>query len=107
MCVYIVPKVSLSLSRPTHSGVKLPRSALKYFLKHLHSQIQRNDPEGVFAEPVTDDIAPGYSSIIKQSMDLLTIGNKIDNNTYSTVDEFKVCLTYMHIEYMYMWKLSP
>ena len=83
-------------SRAPHGGVKLPRSALKYFLKHLHNQIQRNDTEGVFAEPVTDDIAPGYSSIIKQSMDLLTIGSKIDSNTYSTVDEFKVCFMYMY-----------
>lgn len=87
-------------------GVKLPRSALRFFLKHLHRQIQRNDPEGVFAEPVTDDIAPGYSSIIKRSMDLQTIGAKIDSNSYSTVDEFKVYISYIpklppH-NYMYM-----
>ena len=50
----------------------------------------RRDADGVFAEPVTDDIAPGYSSIIKQPMDLLTMASKLDNNQYSSVKEFKV-----------------
>lgn len=50
----------------------------------------RRDTDGVFAEPVTDDIAPGYSSIIKQPMDLLTVASKLENNQYSSVKEFKV-----------------
>ena len=41
-------------------------------------------------EPVTDDIAPGYSAIIKCPMDLTSIGNKIDNSLYPSVKEFKV-----------------
>jgi bromodomain-containing protein 7/9 len=44
----------------------------------------------VFAEPVTDEIAPGYSKIIKNPMDCYTMRLKIENNEYLTVKEFKV-----------------
>ena len=49
----------------------------------------RRDPDGIFAEPVTDDIAPGYSSLISIPMDLSTIGTKIEMGQYSSVGEFK------------------
>ena len=71
-------------------GTRLPPNALKYFLRHLHNQLCRNDPEGVFGEPVTDEIAPGYSAIIKQPMDLQTMMNKVELNEYPSVNEFKV-----------------
>ena len=87
------PSSTCSSSQLT--GLKLPRTALKLFLRHLHSQICRNDPEGVFTEPVTDEIAPGYSQIIKQPMDLQTMGHKIENSEYPTVKEFKVQLVNM------------
>lgn len=38
---------------------------------------------------MTDDIAPGYSSLISIPMDLSTIGTKIDMGQYSSVGEFK------------------
>ena len=59
----------------------------------------RRDPEGIFAEPVTDSIAPGYSSIIKHPMDLTTMSSKLENNMYTSLTEFKVSLTcvYMHV----------
>ena len=49
----------------------------------------RRDPDGIFAEPVTDDIAPGYSSLISIPMDLATIATKIEMGQYSSVSEFK------------------
>ena len=52
----------------------------------------RRDPDGVFNEPVTDDIAPGYTSIIKQPMDLQTMSGKIEGNEYPSVKEFKVSI---------------
>ena len=82
------PSSSTSSRRPT---MRLPRGALKFFLRHLLTLIQRKDVEGIFGEPVTDDIAPGYSSIIKQPMDLLTMSDKIENNEYSSVKDFTVC----------------
>lgn len=53
----------------------------------------RKDPHGFFAFPVTDAIAPGYSSIIKHPMDFSTMSDRIKNNEYNTVTEFKVRTT--------------
>ncbi|KAM6910232.1 bromodomain-containing protein 9 [Xenentodon cancila] len=63
-----------------------PRQQL---LEHFLRQLQRKDPHGFFAFPVTDAIAPGYSSIIKHPMDFSTMKDKIRNNEYNTVTEFK------------------
>ncbi|KAL5467416.1 hypothetical protein EMCRGX_G031636 [Ephydatia muelleri] len=68
---------------------KLSTDVLKAFLKDLHQQIAKRDPEGIFAEPVTDDIAPGYSAIISHPLDLKTILKKIETNQYSSVNEFR------------------
>ena len=43
----------------------------------------------MFAEPVTDDIAPGYSALIKHPMDLKAMAGKLVSHAYSSVEEFK------------------
>ncbi|XP_063054939.1 bromodomain-containing protein 9 isoform X2 [Engraulis encrasicolus] len=58
-------------------------------LEHFIRQLQRKDPNGFFAFPVTDVIAPGYSTIIKHPMDFSTMKDKIAANEYKTVTEFK------------------
>ncbi|XP_047454967.1 bromodomain-containing protein 9 isoform X2 [Mugil cephalus] len=63
-----------------------PRQQL---LEHFLRQLQRKDPHGFFSFPVTDAIAPGYSMIIKHPMDFSTMKDKIRNNEYNTVTEFK------------------
>ncbi|KAI1886209.1 hypothetical protein AGOR_G00211640 [Albula goreensis] len=63
-----------------------PRQQL---LEHFLRQLQRKDPHGFFAWPVTDAIAPGYSMIIKHPMDFSTMKDKITTNEYKTVTEFK------------------
>ncbi|KAG7469726.1 hypothetical protein MATL_G00131980 [Megalops atlanticus] len=63
-----------------------PRQQL---LEHFLRQLQRKDPHGFFAFPVTDAIAPGYSMIIKHPMDFSTMKDKITTNEYKTVTEFK------------------
>ncbi|XP_016893671.1 bromodomain-containing protein 9 isoform X2 [Cynoglossus semilaevis] len=63
-----------------------PRQQL---LEHFLRQLQRKDPHGFFSFPVTDAIAPGYSVIIKHPMDFSTMKDKIRNNDYNTVTEFK------------------
>jgi bromodomain-containing protein 7/9 len=78
-----------STTSSARNSVCFPRTALKFFLRHLLNQICRSDPERVFAEPVTDEIAPGYSKIIKNPMDCYTMRLKIENNEYLTVKEFK------------------
>ncbi|MBN3281280.1 BRD9 protein, partial [Polyodon spathula] len=62
---------------------------IQQLLEHFLRQLQRKDPHGFFAFPVTDAIAPGYSMIIKHPMDFGTIKYKIEINDYKSVTEFK------------------
>lgn len=63
---------------------------IQQLLEHFLRQLQRKDPHGFFAFPVTDAIAPGYSMIIKHPMDFGTMKDKIIANEYKSVTEFKV-----------------
>ncbi|XP_033292533.1 bromodomain-containing protein 9 isoform X2 [Orcinus orca] len=62
---------------------------IQQLLEHFLRQLQRKDPHGFFAFPVTDAIAPGYSMIIKHPMDFGTMRDKIVANEYKSVTEFK------------------
>uniref|UniRef100_A0A4W3K9K5 Bromodomain-containing protein 9 n=1 Tax=Callorhinchus milii TaxID=7868 RepID=A0A4W3K9K5_CALMI len=62
---------------------------LQQLLEHFLRQLQRKDPHGFFAFPVTDSIAPGYSMIIKHPMDFSTMKDKILTNDYNSITEFK------------------
>ncbi|KAM5264890.1 bromodomain-containing protein 9 isoform 3-T3 [Ctenodactylus gundi] len=62
---------------------------IQQLLEHFLRQLQRKDPHGFFAFPVTDAIAPGYSMIIKYPMDFGTMKDKIVANEYKSVTEFK------------------
>uniref|UniRef100_A0A672J747 Bromodomain-containing protein 9 n=1 Tax=Salarias fasciatus TaxID=181472 RepID=A0A672J747_SALFA len=72
--------------RTQQENESTPRQQL---LEHFLRQLQRKDPHGFFSLPVTDAIAPGYSVIIKHPMDFSTMKDKIRNNEYNTVTEFK------------------
>ena len=52
--------------------------------------LEKKDAQQFFAWPVTDKIAPGYSSIIKQPMDFSTIKSRIENESYTSLSEFAV-----------------
>ena len=43
----------------------------------------------LFVNPVTDEIAPGYSVVIKRPIDLKTIKSKVDNGQISNTAEFQ------------------
>lgn len=62
---------------------------LKQMLNHLLKILQNKDVNGFFAFPVTDSIAPGYSSIIHHPMDFSTMAAKIEACEYVTVMDFK------------------
>ena len=60
------------------------------FLPELFLYFFSKDVNGFFAFPVTDSIAPGYSSIIHSPMDFSTMESKIEKNEYHNVMEYKV-----------------
>lgn len=66
------------------------RPALQKLLELLLPNLERKDPRQFFAWPVTDSIAPGYSSIIVKPMDFSTMKQKIEENQYTTLQEFTV-----------------
>ncbi|CAH0549364.1 unnamed protein product [Brassicogethes aeneus] len=57
-------------------------------LEHLLGLLEKKDPQQFFAWPVTDNIAPGYSTIITQPMDFSTMRSKIEENEYTYLNEF-------------------
>lgn len=52
--------------------------------------LHRKDPSAFFSFPVTDLVAPGYSSIIKRPMDFSTMKDKVKNDYYHSLDELMV-----------------
>lgn len=63
--------------------MKQSKSTLGKILDHILRSLEKRDPHQFFAWPVTDDIAPGYSTIIDKPMDFSTIRQKIDDNEYN------------------------
>ncbi|XP_054893010.1 bromodomain-containing protein 7 isoform X2 [Poeciliopsis prolifica] len=66
------------------------QTPLQEALNQLIRQLQRKDPNAFFAFPVTDLIAPGYTSIIKRPMDFSTMKDKVKKEFYQSLDELKV-----------------
>eukprot|EP00058_Branchiostoma_floridae_P019451 XP_002604941.1 hypothetical protein BRAFLDRAFT_217101 [Branchiostoma floridae] len=56
--------------------------------KQINS-LYRKDVNLFFAWPVTDAIAPGYSQIILRPMDFSTMKEKLDNDEYNSIEEFR------------------
>lgn len=64
--------------------------------------MKESDPQSLFLNPVTDEIAPGYSKIIKKPMSISNMESKIENNTYTSIEDwsadvklmFKNCVDY-------------
>ncbi|KAM3823092.1 bromodomain-containing protein 9 isoform 3-T3 [Vipera latastei] len=75
--------------RACRTQPKNESTPIQQLLEHFLRQLQRKDPHGFFAFPVTDAIAPGYSMIIKHPMDFGTMKEKIVANEYKSVTEFK------------------
>ena len=77
------------------------RQLNRFILAGLAS-MKECDPQNLFLNPVTDQIAPGYSAIIKQPMSIITMEHKLKQNQYRSVTEwendvtlmFKNCINY-------------
>lgn len=66
------------------------QTPLQEALNQLIRQLQRKDPSAFFSFPVTDLIAPGYSSVIRRPMDFSTMKDKVKKECYQSLDELKV-----------------
>ncbi|XP_014271236.1 bromodomain-containing protein 7 [Halyomorpha halys] len=67
---------------------KQNKTPLQRLLDYLQQQLEDKDNLQVFAWPVTDQIAPGYSKVIKIPMDFSTMRQKIEDNAYSTLNGY-------------------
>lgn len=75
-------------SLPSRKTNKDSVQALQSLVENLCLMMEKKDPQQFFAHPVSDAIAPGYSSIIKRPMDFATVKEKIENSEYRSVPEF-------------------
>lgn len=89
--------------------LKQSKSPLSKLLDHLLRALEKKDPHQFFAWPVTNDIAPGYSTIITNPMDFLTVRQKVEDCMYTTMqefgDDFKLmcenAIKYNHVDTVY------
>ncbi|KAG8572271.1 hypothetical protein GDO81_011997 [Engystomops pustulosus] len=94
---YFEPEKRVEVETPTDRPVRACRThpaenestPIQQLLEYFLRQLQRKDPHGFFAFPVTDQIAPGYFMIIKHPMDFSTMKEKIAANEYKSITEFK------------------
>ncbi|CAF0981682.1 unnamed protein product [Didymodactylos carnosus] len=59
-------------------------------LEYIYRILSRKDKEGFFQFPVTDQLAPGYSQIIRRPMDFSTLKKKIHQEDYQTIMDFRL-----------------
>lgn len=69
----------------SQSGAQPPS---KQELSRLLSRLVEKDTMGLFHKPVTEDVAPGYFSIIKTPMDLSTMRQKLESGAYKEWSSF-------------------
>jgi Bromodomain len=77
---------SFSFSAPISSAAK---RQLNRILTSAMSAMKMSDPQSLFLNDVTDEIAPGYSKIIKKPMCISAMEKKVSKNAYETLVEFE------------------
>mmetsp|Transcript_26009 Transcript_26009/g.39937 ORF Transcript_26009/g.39937 Transcript_26009/m.39937 type:complete len:1041 (-) Transcript_26009:87-3209(-) len=87
---------------PKQDHVNFVKNLLKQIITEALSAMKKADPQHLFENPVTDEIAPGYSNVIKKPMCIKTIERKLKASRYSSISEwdndvqliFRNCITY-------------
>ena len=82
-----IPSPPKSPQRVSYNSA--PKHVYHNLFTYMLRQLEKRDPNAFFAWPVTDLIAPGYSTIIKTPMDFYTIRKRIEQRYYDTIDDFK------------------
>ena len=94
---------------PRTSGSKTPQNSLGKVLEYLLVMLEKKDVNNFFANPVSDTLAPGYSTIIKEPMDFSTMREMIEEGKFKTLSQFRTsfdlicnnCMTYNGPETVY------
>lgn len=78
-----------------------PLTPVQKIMNDIHKKLVQKDKLHIFAQPVTEDIAPRYFEVVSQPMDLSTIKQKIHDESYQLTDfqddvflMIKNCMTY-------------
>lgn len=75
--------LTVRLPKPVPARRPPPRPSPKDY-EAVVDKLQKKDVYMIFAEPVTEEVAPGYFSIIKEPMDFATIRKKVNAETYDS-----------------------
>ncbi|KAI8093489.1 uncharacterized protein BX664DRAFT_278497 [Halteromyces radiatus] len=73
----------------TQTGSKDHKKDLKSTCLKLWETLSKRDAYGFFLEPVNTKIVRDYLSVIKRPMDFSTLRQKIENDKYKTMDDFR------------------
>ena len=64
-------------------------TSLGKVLEYLLVMLEKKDINNFFSNPVTDTIAPGYSTMIKEPMDFSTMREMIEEGKFKTLSQFR------------------
>ena len=81
-------KAKISITKVSKEDREFSLSLIKTVLIAAIDAMQEADPQQLFLNPVTDDIAPGYSRVISKPMCILNIQKKIDSLQYVRLEDF-------------------
>jgi nickel-dependent lactate racemase len=83
-----------STDTPVESMESVISSATQRQLNHIVTgciaEMKDVDQRQLFLKPVTDDIAPGYSRVIRRPMCIKTMEEKVEKDVYKSVDDFRL-----------------
>ncbi|KAI8334582.1 hypothetical protein BC941DRAFT_472515 [Chlamydoabsidia padenii] len=75
--------------RYQHGTTKDYKKELKNSCMKLWDTLSKRDDYGFFLEPVNTKLVRDYLTVIKRPMDFSTLRRKIENDSYSTMDDFR------------------
>jgi len=84
-----LPKSAIPIKKSNAPAQRLPLTPLMKVLNELWKKVSQKDVNRIFAQPVTEDIAPKYFDVIKEPMDLSTVKSKILHGEYNDLASFR------------------
>jgi hypothetical protein len=82
--------------------VEFIKSIMVKLITNAITSLKINDPQSLFMNPVTDEIAPGYSQVIHEPMCIITMEEKVSKKQYTDLSQverdvklmFQNCIAY-------------